>query len=500
MLKLIKEYIKIIKNVEEINNLLTYINNSILIIRKAIKHKIHTENTSESPHSLESSLAHLKCYRLKLKHMKINLNNKTKLGEGLSDDVKRRPCSNVLWEDLKFCFDGRIRTGFITNVNIKEPTVFLNKAFKCFSIKIKKDVQKSMLKVNVTFSANFIKPQTGEIDLKTFNTKNQVIDTGTDLKQWYNENVSSKILTKLEEFAEKDSGWALYEILGLKVNINNLDPLKFGYSTFVSLSTFIKKKHAIVNVQNNDRYCFLWAVVSALYPTEMHPDRKSSYPHFQDVLRYDDIDFPITMKNIKKFEKLNNLAINLYCIEGKNKILPCCLSNNHDSNRTINLLMLPVDKLIYGENQDSFCDGELLYHFCWIKNLSRLVSKQLSAHDHKAHICERCLNYFKTEQLLEKHKVRCENINNYSLKVPEVGKHILCFKNFLFQEKVPFAIYADLESILEKCDSNISQQTISKSIMYQKHVPFSIAYYFKCSYDDSLSKFRLYCHDLKRGR
>src|SRR5699024_12479850 len=61
-----------------------------------LKHKIHTENTSESPHSLESSLAHLKCYRLKLKHMKINLNNKTKLGEGLSDVVKRRPCSNVL--------------------------------------------------------------------------------------------------------------------------------------------------------------------------------------------------------------------------------------------------------------------------------------------------------------------------------------------------------------------------------------------------------------------
>src|SRR5699024_4214499 len=215
------------------------------------------------------------------------------------------------------------------------------------------------------------------------------------------------------------------------------------------------------------------------------------YPHFQDVLKYDGIDFPITMKNIKKFENLNNLAINLYCIENK-KILPCCLSSKHDSNRTINLLMLPTNKHIYDENQDRFCDEELLYHFCWIKNLSRLVSKQVSEHGHKIHICERCLNYFKTEQLLENHKKCCKNINNYSLKVPEEGKNLLYFQNYRFQEKVPFAIYADLESILEKCDSSLPEESTSKSSFYQKHTPFSMAYYFKCSYNNSLSKFRLY--------
>lgn len=63
------------------------------------------------------------------------------------------------------------------------------------------------------------------------------------------------------------------------------------------------------------------------------------------------------------------------------------------------------------------------------------------------------------------------------------------FKNFKNKEKVPFAIYGDLECLLEK---NTDLNSSSKSIKYQKHIPFTIAYYLKCSYDDSLSKFELY--------
>jgi hypothetical protein len=86
-----------------------------------------------------------------------------------------------------------------------------------------------MIKVNVIFSAYFIKPQTGEIDMKSFCTKNFIIDTSTNLKRWYKENVTDKLMNKLEEFAEKD----------LKVNINRYDPLKIGFSTFITVPNFI---------------------------------------------------------------------------------------------------------------------------------------------------------------------------------------------------------------------------------------------------------------------
>ncbi|KAK5646714.1 hypothetical protein RI129_005178 [Pyrocoelia pectoralis] len=57
-------------------------------------------------------------------------------------------------------------------------------------------------------------------------------------------------------------------------------------------------------------------------------------------------------------------------------------------------------------------------------------------------------------------------------------------------KKVPFVIYADLESILEKFSRAGDEG--SNTRVCEKHVPFSIAYYLKCSYDDSLSKFQLY--------
>lgn len=408
-----------------------------------------------------------------------------KSGKGMSASQMEHKSSRVMWEDIESCFNSRIRTGFISNHNIKDPFIFLNKAFKSFSIKIKNELKKSMLKVNVAFSANFIKPQSGEIDLKTFCTKSYSIDTATNLKNWYQTNVIDPLRKKLEEFAEKDSGWALLEILGLKVNINNYDPIKFGYSTFTHVPKFISKRHAVINVKNDDEYCFLWAVVSALFPTNKHSERKSSYPHYRNVLSYENIKFPITFKDIKKFEKINNLSINLYCIENK-KILPCCLSDNYDDNiKVINLLMLPTKCKISNQNID-----ELLYHFTWIKNLSALLSNQLSSHGHKAYICERCLNYFKTQNLLQKHKKYCNKLNQYSLRLPKEKDKYLYFKNYKFQENVPFAIYADLESILEK--STNSQTQNSKTTYYQKHTAFSIAYYFKCSYDDTLSKFHSY--------
>ena len=53
---------------------------------------------------------------------------------------------------------------------------------------------------------------------------------------------------------------------------------------------------------------------------------------------------------------------------------------------------------------------------------------------------------------------------------------------------MPFAIYADFECILEDCDANSNQNTQN----YQKHTAFSVAYYLKCSYDDNLSRFKMY--------
>ena len=75
--------------------------------------------------------------------------------------------------------------------------------------------------------------------------------------------------------------------------------------------------------------------------------------------------------------------------------------------------------------------------------------------------------------------------------MPEKGSKII-FKNHWRSEKVPFIIYADMESILkpiEKCDSDPNRKYTQK---YQKHEPISFSYYIKCSFNDNTLEPRSY--------
>jgi hypothetical protein len=83
----------------------------------------------------------------------------------------------------------------------------------------------------------------------------------------------------------------------------------------------------------------------------------------------------MTLDQIKKFENHNDISINVYSIE-KNKelaILPIRLTDRKMA-KHVNLLYVHDDNV---------------GHFAWIKNLSRLVSSQLSTHHSKKYFCDR---------------------------------------------------------------------------------------------------------------
>jgi len=58
-------------------------------------------------------------------------------------------------------------------------------------------------------------------------------------------------------------------------------------------------KRAVINVTDNAY--FAWSMVAALYSAEKNSERMSSYPHYTTVLTFNDIKFPMTLKNIGKF-------------------------------------------------------------------------------------------------------------------------------------------------------------------------------------------------------
>ncbi|KAB0802687.1 hypothetical protein PPYR_04873 [Photinus pyralis] len=482
IVRLTRDLVILLKYKPEILRHISIIKTNIFLIEKVIGDNVSLKNNNENPIKLESNLAILKSYLAKLRQQ---LRDVSKRGCGIGENNTR----NLVWYSLKSCFNSRLLTGIIVNLGYKDPIIFLQRAYDSFARKINIMLKRSMLKVNVILVCNFVNPKNLNIDLKTFATRNNVIDSGSNLQGWYQTNVFDKLRTKLEAFQEEGSGFALSEILHLKVNISSYVPIRGGASTYIKVPHFIALKRAVINVKNNDPFCFLWSVTAALYPVHKDGDRISSYPHFDTVLNRGNIQFPIKLSDIKKFEKLNNLAINLYCVT-KKRVVPFMLSTNHDVNGpTINLLVLSSNNSnINGISQSSKRNPN--YHFTWIKNMSALLSSQLSKRGHKKFFCNICLNHFSSDNLLQKHSVNCHKINRCSARVPRENEKYLEFTHYSYKESVPFAIYADMESILVKCENNGGGGENTR--LYQKHIPFSVAFYLKCTYDDSLSQFSQY--------
>ena len=115
-------------------------------------------------------------------------------------------------------------------------------------------------------------------------------------------------------------------------------------------------------------------------------NRKSSYPDYTTVLNLEGIEFPVTLKQITKFELLNDISINVFTErerggkkDDSNIIVPLRLTKEKKE-KHVNLLYL----------QESRRDDEnVIDHFTWIKNLSRLIGSQLSKNTKKKYLCDR---------------------------------------------------------------------------------------------------------------
>ncbi|CAH1107447.1 unnamed protein product [Psylliodes chrysocephalus] len=362
-----------------------------------------------------------------------------------------------------------------------------------------------MIKVNTCLGGEFIK-KTGETEIrekKYFNTKNEVIDLGTDLDYWFEVFVKEKILNKLSEFQERDSNWALDQISSLEININKFE-MGIGYSSFIDLPKEIAKKQACVNIRNMDRACFAWSIVSALYPSKNKNNRPSSYPHYTNVLNLKGLTFPVTLNQVPIFEKNNeNISVNIYELEMQSEskfiVAPVYLTKQKRE-KHVNLLIIqnkykPKGNDYEPDNDDDESDEEeIKYHFCYIKNLSRLLYKQLSKHKSKKYICDRCLNYFNSEMKLNNHIDYCEKLDDCRIDFPKYP--YIKFKNFVYQERVPFIIYADFESLLKpfvdvnKKRKRSGSKSLTKTSRYQKHQAYSAGLYFKCNYNNKFSFYK----------
>ena len=82
-----------------------------------------------------------------------------------------------------------------------------------------------------------------------------------------------------------------------------------------------------------------------------------------------------------------------------------------------------------------------------------------------------CLHSFRTENKLKSHKKVCKNENLFGILKPSEKDNILEFNQYMKSDKMPYIIYADIESLIKKMDGYANNLEISSTIKIGEHIP-----------------------------
>ena len=319
-----------------------------------------------------------------------------------------------------------------------------------------------------------VREKDGEIIIKPFDfhSKMEINLEGTDENELY-----GVMIDTIEEKTQKlehapETGWHFRSVINLELHTAEWVPIRG--SSYIELPEYLKNKKAITNIKNDDDKCFLWCVLRALNPVKKNKERiDGTLKSKIDTLNMKDIKYPITLKDIKKFECLNSsISISVLGYNEKEKVYPLRVSEYIGREHDIVLMLI--------------CNEERK-HYCLVNDLSRLLGAQTSRHPTKQSSCLRCFNSFNCENSLKNHKEYCGTSKCIKINMPEKDP-VLKFKNYRNSEKVPFVIYADIESLIKSLQSCEPNPQSSYTKKYQKHEPISFSYYIKCFDDNVFSR------------
>jgi len=285
-----------------------------------------------------------------------------------------------------------------------------------------------------------------------------------------------QLYTSIEDFNEEGSGWVLESIEHLEVNIVPYKPLMGGERKGAKiLPEWIVRKKAVLNITSflggiEDVYCFAYSMLAHKFPRVRPRGRAESYAKYWSAYDWSMISFPTSLKQIKKFETANNIAINVLGLEG-DVIFPIQVSEHRrQSIDRVNLLMTQS-----GNNA----------HFCLITNISRLIAgrtRRTNAH----FICDYCCHPFTARSALISHQELCQTQKPQRIEMPKPGSY-LEFNRYDSMLKMPFVIYADFESILVPISGCAPNPENSFTVRTAEHVACGFSLYPVSSRPDLFS-------------
>ena len=173
--------------------------------------------------------------------------------------------------------------------------------------------------------------------------------------QKYEENLQEKL--KGSEFEFDSVDFLYYDFNKISINRGG---------SYIGSPKWIKNKKPTINPKNNDYKCFQYAVTLALNLDKInnYPERISKIKLFIDQYNWNEIDFPSTSKDWKKFE-LNNEILN---VPHNTKKIHVAYKSKHNLAREKQVILLMISN---GEN----------WHYIVVKRLPGLLKGITSSHN-----------------------------------------------------------------------------------------------------------------------
>ena len=256
----------------------------------------------------------------------------------------------------------------------------------------------------------------------------------------------------IEAFIQNGSNWVFNRPLAIDIEICGMNGLTMGDSKYCSINLkLIPNSKHLLNVPSKNNQCFLYCIAEALYGKDIS-NKKShkSYKKYVKKFNTNGINFPTSMKDVRKFVILNqalDMKLNVLFLSEK-QIFPIESSIGKGKN-VINLLIVPIE-----------IDGSSLYHFVLIKNLDKFLSKVYKNDNgtfyKNSYYCSNCLNKFSNETNRSNHMKICILNRAQIEKVPDEKNNKIKFvkhENKFYENLVGYLDFeCSLEKLGNKCD------------------------------------------------
>ena len=250
---------------------------------------------------------------------------------------------------------------------------------------------KGKWKIQLTAEINFtsLKPDSDETRIMHTKSHNTEIRIGDDTNDVTKELFKSFLQRYQEGLQEKMRG-PEFEFDG--VNLMYYDFKKISLNrggSYIESAKWIKDEKSTVNPKNNDYKCFQYAVTVALNHDKINkdPQRVSKIKPFIDQYNWNDIDFPSTSKDWKKFE-LNNesIALNILYVSHKTGKIHLAYKSKHNLTREKQAILLMIN------------DGEKWYYTA-VTKLSGLL-RGVTGNNNGDFYCLNCFHAYRTKNKL----------------------------------------------------------------------------------------------------